>query len=68
MRRRAQAQVWGRIRGAAATLGTSLTPEQAQLLGRFAPEVWVAYDGDEPGQHAIEKALGIFDEAGVAAK
>ena len=56
------------IKGAAATLGTSLTPEQAQLLGRFAPEVWVAYDGDEPGQHAIEKALGIFEEAKVAVK
>ena len=56
------------VRGAAATLGTSLTPEQAQLLGRFAPEVWVAYDGDEPGQHAIEKALGIFEEARVAVR
>ena len=56
------------VRGAAATLGTSLTPEQARLLGRFAPEVWVAYDGDEPGQHAIEKALGIFEEAQVKAR
>lgn len=50
------------IHGAAATLGTSLTPEQAHLMHRFAPEVWVAYDGDEPGQHAIEKAIPIFDK------
>ena len=56
------------VAGAAATLGTSLTPEQAQLLGRFAPEVHVCYDGDEPGQHAIEKALGIFAEAQVPVK
>ena len=56
------------VRGTAATLGTSLTPEQAQLLGRFAPEVWVGYDGDEAGQHAIEKALTIFEEAGVAVR
>ena len=50
------------IRGVAATLGTSLTPEQAKLLSRFAPEVHIAYDGDEPGQHAIEKALDIFEQ------
>ena len=56
------------VRGTAATLGTSLTMEQAQLMGRFAPEVWVAYDGDEPGQHAIEKALDIFEEAKVAVR
>ncbi len=49
------------IKGVVASLGTSLTPEQAKLLHRFAPEVWVAYDGDEPGQHAIEKAIGIFN-------
>ena len=56
------------IHGAAATLGTSLTPEQAKLLSRFAPEVHVAYDGDEPGQHAIEKALGIFQQEQIAVK
>ncbi len=56
------------ISGAAATLGTSLTPEQARLLSRFAPEVHIAYDGDEPGQHAIEKALTIFEEAKVPVK
>ena len=56
------------VRGTAATLGTSLTPEQAVLLGRFAPEVWIGYDGDEPGQHAIEKALDIFEEAKVNVK
>ena len=56
------------IRGAAATLGTSLTPEQAKLLSRFAPEVHICYDGDEPGQHAIEKALGIFEQEQIPVK
>ena len=56
------------VRGAAATLGTSLTPEQAKLLGRFAPEIHIAYDGDEPGQNAIEKALGIFEQEQVPVK
>ena len=54
--------------GAVATLGTSLTNEQARLLKRFAPEVHVAYDGDEAGQHAIERALDIFEQEGVTAK
>ncbi len=56
------------VSGAVATLGTSLTNEQARLLKRYAPEVWVAYDGDEAGQHAIERALGIFEAEAVPAK
>ena len=56
------------VRGTCATLGTSLTPEQAKLLSRFAPEVHICYDGDEPGQHAIEKALDIFDQEKIPVK
>lgn len=56
------------IQGAVATLGTSLTNEQARLLKRFVPEVWIAYDGDEAGQHAIERALTIFEAEGVPVK
>ena len=54
--------------GAVATLGTALTNEQARLLKRYAPEIHLAYDGDEAGQHAIERALDIFDAEGVPAK
>lgn len=56
------------VAGAVATLGTALTNEQARLLKRYAPEVWVAYDGDEAGQHAIERALDIFEAENVPAK
>ena len=56
------------VTGAVATLGTSLTNEQARLLKRYAPEVHLAYDGDEAGQHAIERALGIFEAEGIPAK
>ena len=56
------------VTGAVATLGTSLTNEQARLLKRYAPEVHVAYDGDEAGQHAIERALGIFEAEDVPVK
>ena len=56
------------VAGAVATLGTSLTAEQARLLKRVVPEVGVAYDGDEAGQHAIERALTIFEEEAVPAR
>ncbi len=56
------------ITGVVATLGTSLTSEQSNLLKRFAPQVWVAYDGDNAGQQATLRALGVLEEAGVQAK
>ena len=54
--------------GAVATLGTALTNEQARLLKRFAPEVHLGYDGDEAGQHAIERGLEILEAEDVPAK
>ncbi len=53
------------VRGVCATLGTALTPEQARLLKRFAPKVYLAYDGDEAGQKAIEKGLSILEAENV---
>ena len=56
------------VQGAVATLGTALTNEQARLLKRYAPEVHLAYDGDEAGQHAIERGLDIFETEDVPSK
>lgn len=56
------------VNGVVATLGTALTNEQARLLKRYAPEIWVSYDGDSAGQHAIERALGIFEEEDIQAR
>ena len=56
------------VSGVCATLGTALTLEQARLLKRYAPEIWVSYDGDAAGQHAILRALDIFEEEGVPAR
>lgn len=53
------------VRGVCATLGTALTPEQARLLRRYAPMVYLAYDGDEAGQNAIAKGLNILEAEGV---
>ncbi len=56
------------VRGVCATLGTALTPEQALLLKRFAPTVYLAYDGDSAGQHAILRGLEVLEKAGVPAR
>ena len=56
------------IGGVVATLGTALTIEQVRLLKRFAPEIWLAYDGDEAGQHAIERGIGLCRQEDMEAK
>ncbi|MEG2206937.1 MAG: DNA primase [Clostridia bacterium] len=53
------------VEGVAATLGTALTPEQARLLHRYAPEVWIAYDGDKAGQKAILRGLEVLEAESV---
>lgn len=56
------------VNGVVATLGTALTNEQARLLKRYAPEIWVSYDGDSAGQHAIVRALEIFEQEDIKAR
>jgi len=56
------------VPGVCATLGTALTPEQAKLLKRFAPAVYLSYDGDSAGQHAILRGLDILEAEGVPAR
>lgn len=53
------------MEGVAATLGAALTPEQARLLHRFAPEVYIAYDGDRAGQKAILRGLEVLEGENV---
>ena len=47
---------------AVASLGTSLTPEQARLISRFTDEVIICYDGDEAGKKATQRAIGILQK------
>ena len=47
---------WGHEE-AVAPLGTALTPEQARLLGRFAEQVIMCFDGDKAGKKAAWAAL-----------
>ena len=46
---------------AVASLGTSLTPEQARLMSRYTKEVIIAYDSDGAGQKAAQRAIGILE-------
>ena len=50
---------------AVASLGTSLTAEQARLLSRYTSEVIIAYDSDGAGQKASQRAIGILDKLDV---
>ena len=47
---------------AVASLGTSLTPEQARLIKNYANEVVIAYDGDAAGMKAAHRAIGILEK------
>jgi DNA primase len=45
-----------------ASLGTSLTPQQVKLLGRYTREVVVNYDPDSAGIAATQRSLDLFLE------
>ena len=53
---------------AVASLGTSLTEEQAALMTRYADQVILIYDGDNAGQNATKRAIPILEKAGLQVK
>ena len=53
---------------AIASLGTSLTEEQATLMTRYADQVVLIYDGDKAGQNATQRAIPILEKAGLQVK
>ena len=53
---------------AVASLGTSLTPEQARLLSRFTNQVIIAYDNDGAGKKAAQRAIGILEKLDLKVK
>ena len=53
---------------AIASLGTSLTEEQAALMTRYADQVVLIYDGDKAGQNATQRAIPILEKAGLQVK
>ena len=54
---------------AVASLGTSLTEKQANLISRLGKkEVILSYDSDEPGQKASARGINLLSAAGVRAR
>ena len=53
---------------AVASLGTSLTEEQAALLTRYTEQIVLIYDGDEAGQRATRRAIPMLEKAGIQVK
>ena len=53
------------FREAVASLGTSLTPEQAELLSRFADRCYICYDSDNAGKNASLRGMYILQEHGL---
>ncbi|MDN5330967.1 MAG: primase [Tepidanaerobacteraceae bacterium] len=53
---------------AVASLGTSLTEQQAKALKRYTDEVFIAYDSDTAGQAATLRGIGILVKEGLRVK
>lgn len=53
---------------AVAGCGTALTNEQVRLISRYAKEIILAYDADEAGQKALNKAVSLFKQTDVKVK
>lgn len=50
---------------AVAGCGTALTNEQVKLICRYTNEVILAYDADDAGQKAVEKAINLFRQTDI---
>ena len=53
---------------AVASLGTSLTAEQARLMSRYTGKAVIAYDSDEAGRKAALRAIPLLEKTGMSVK
>ena len=53
---------------AVASLGTSLTGEQARLLSRFTKRVVICYDADAAGRKAAQRAIPMLEKLELAVR
>lgn len=51
-----------------ASMGTSLTKDQARILKRYTEKVFICYDGDFAGQKAAIRGLEILSDEGLEVK
>ena len=55
----------GGFKNVVASMGTSLTQEQARLIKRYCSTVLISYDGDSAGQKANMRGLEILKSEGI---
>lgn len=53
---------------AVATLGTAITSDHARILQKYTKLVIIAYDSDDAGKRAAEKAILLLKEVGLEAR
>lgn len=53
------------VKTAVATSGTAMTEQQLKMLSRLTTDVRLAYDGDEAGLKATERAINLAGALGV---
>lgn len=50
------------IENGIASMGTSFTEEQVAIIGRATKQLDICYDGDQPGQNAIDRAISLVND------
>ena len=53
------------VENVVASMGTSLTEEQAKLARRYVEDIYICYDGDSAGQNATLRGLDILKRHGL---
>lgn len=53
------------VKQAVATSGTAMTEQHLKILSRMTGDVRLAYDGDDAGVAATERAIGMAGELGI---
>ena len=56
------------IENVVASMGTSLTKDQARIIKRYSDKVYISYDGDFAGQKAAVRGLEILKDEGLDVK
>ncbi len=54
------------VKNVVATAGTAMTPMHLKELGRFTPDVRLAFDQDQAGINAAERVIPLANQAGVS--
>ena len=56
------------VKNSVASMGTALTVDQINVLGKVADTIIVCYDGDNPGIEATKRAINMIMQAGLNVK